>query len=134
MTKRRNYVHRNAPKFFHQWKEWEEGQFVEGIVVGSEKDAKYKRMNYIVKVEDFDIDCKNKEGVALKEGDHLLLNGCGCLERNMEGVGKGDAIKVVYTGSAKVTKGDWEGESCHTMDVFVDEVVESSDDEDEDVL
>jgi hypothetical protein len=37
----------------------------------------------------------------------------------MKGVKVGDAVKVVYTGDTEVTKGDWEGESCHTMNVYV---------------
>jgi hypothetical protein len=119
--RRRNYVHRNAPRFLHSWDKWEEGDWAEGIVVGSEKDKRFKRMNYIIKLEDFDLECEDQNGKPIKVGDNLLLNGCGCLERNMQGVQKGDAVKVVYTGQVEVSSGDWEGELCHTMDVYVAE-------------
>lgn len=137
MGKKREFEKQGGPVWFHQWDNWEEGQYVIGELVKTSQDKKYKRTNYHIKVEDFDIECTNQNDEPLKEGCILVANGCGSLEKWMADVNKGDTIKLVYGGKGEITGGDWEGEMAHGVEVHTlkDEYGEStsSDDDGEDL-
>ena len=121
MGTKRNFVRSGGPVFYHKWGEWNAGESVSGVLVGTSIDKKYKRTNYHVKVEEFDIDCTNQNDEPIKEGDTLVLNGCGILEKHLSNCDKGDAVQVVYQGMVEVTKGENAGTEAHSIEVYLDE-------------
>tara|TARA_R110000782_G_scaffold269023_2_gene366387 strand:- start:262 stop:669 length:408 start_codon:yes stop_codon:yes gene_type:complete len=135
MAKKRNLTRSGGPVFFHAWGSWEEGQYAEGTLVGTSQDKKYKRTNFHLKVEDFNVDATNQNDEPLKVGDVLVLNGCGILDKHLANVSKGDFIRVEYEGQAEITGGDWEGELAHSIAVLLEDDVNSeSSSEDDDLL
>jgi len=121
MAKKRQMNRQGGPVFYHAWKDWEENQSVGGVIVGTSIDKKYKRKNYHIKVETFDIEATNQNDEPMKEGDVLVLNGCGILEKHLANSVKGDYIEVVYEGQAEITGGDWEGELAHSIAVLLED-------------
>ena len=134
MAKKRQLSRQGGPVWYHAWKDWEAGQFAEGELVGTSIDKKYKRTNYHLKVEDFDIEATNQNDEPLEVGGVLVLNGCGILEKHLANVSKGDFIRVEYDGEAEITGGDWEGEKAHSIAVLLEDSVGSDDDEGGDLL
>lgn len=130
---RRNWERQNGPTFYHAWGNWEEGQYVEGTIVGATLDRKYKRTNYKIKVEDFDIECVRPDGTELKVGDVLTVNGTGGLA-GILGVIEGDknygekpnlvpigtAVKLQYEGYPEMTSGEYEGSNTHSVAISMD--------------
>lgn len=134
MAKKRVLTRKGGPVFFHAWKEWKEGQFAEGTLVDTSIDKKYKRKNYHIKTEDFNIEATNQNDEPLEVGGVLVLNGCGILEKHLANVSKGDFIRVEYDGQAEITGGDWEGELAHSISVLLEEDAGSSDEGEDDLL
>lgn len=130
MAKKRTMTRQGGPVFYHAWKQWEEDQSVTGTIVGTSIDKKYKRKNYHVKVEEFDIEAVNQNDEAMEEGDTLVLNGCGILEKHLANCVKGDALQVVYKGMVP----NKDGEDCHSIEVYLEEssLGESASDDDDD--
>lgn len=131
----RNFKRKGGPVFYRAWKEWEESDYAVGTIVDTSVDKKYKRTNYLLKLEEFNFEAEDHNGKELKEGDTLVLNGCGLLEKHLGNSEIGDAVKVVYAGQSEITSGEWEGTKAHNIEVYLEEGNESSPiDEDDDIL
>jgi len=149
MAKRtiRQWEKKNGPTFYHAWANWEEGQFVEGVFMGGVLDKKYKRTNYKIKVEDFDITCERPDGKELQVGDVITINGTGGLARNlgvMEGdktedtnpslISEGTAVRLVYEGIVEIEGGDWAGQEAHSVTVYMEKPGTTTNTDEEDYL
>lgn len=131
MAKRKFGNRVGGPVFFRAWNSWEEGDMASGTIVDFSLDKKYKRTNYHLKVEEFNFECENQNGEAMKEGDILVLNGTGGLKKHLGCMKEGDAIKkgtalmATYEGQAEITGGDWEGEKAHSVAIQFEEDYEN---------
>ena len=144
MAKKRTMRKMGGPVWYKSWKPskkgeggWEVDDMVGGVLVDTSIDKKYKRTNYHVKVETFEFadGCPNQDGKELQEGDVLVLNGCGILEKHLAGVDRGTYIEVVYKGQAEITSGEWEGEMATSLEVSIEEsAAQQADDSEEDDL
>ena len=56
--------------------------------------------------------------IATEDGD-VGLNSTGKLKKLMAHVSPGSALKIVYKGKTKITKGAMKGKDAHDFDVFV---------------
>ena len=137
MAKRKFGNRVGGPVFFRAWGSWEADEYVSGEIVDFSLDKKYKRTNYHIKVEEFNFDCENQNGEAMKVGDVLVLNGTGGLKKHLgcmreDGtlVKKGTALMATYEGQAEITGGDWEGELAHSIAIQFEEDGESESDDD----
>lgn len=100
-------------RVYKKWKEWEEGEYVIGKLIGTYID-KFKNTCYEVEVIESDVE-------EFEEGKVAGLNSCGSLNYKMEDVLIGSTVRVEYTGTTVLDKGDFEGTEAHTVDVSIDE-------------
>ena len=128
MSRKRQMKKMGGPVWYRSWRPskkglggWEIDDEVTGTLVDTSIDKKYKRTNYHIKVEEFNFDCENQKGEPLEVGDTLVLNGCGILEKYLEGVQRGEAINVIYKGQAEITSGEWEGEMAINLEVYIED-------------
>ena len=132
MAQKRQMKKMGGPVWYRSWKPttsgknkgsggWDEGDMVGGTLVDTSLDKKYKRLNYHIKVEEFNFDCENQDGDPLKIGDVLVLNGCGTLEKYFANLKRGEYVEVVYEGEAEIKSGDWEGEMAISLSVSIEE-------------
>ena len=106
------FVERGGSVNYKPWKEWKEDDFVVGEYVNQKTD-KFGKPSYTLRVIDSNIE--------LQEGSSLALNSCGSLNYKMEQVAEGAIVKVVYTGTGVVEKGQMKGKDFHKVDLFVGE-------------
>lgn len=117
------------------WKFWEEGDWVEGKLIGTSED-KYNKTNYQIEVEDSDLaySCENLvkdkdskvTSLEIKKGDTLILNSMGSLDYKMQSVEVGQTVKVTYKGVTKLPEDHkFKNKDSHQVDVEVAESDES---------
>lgn len=99
---------------YRAWKQWASGDFLVGSYV-SQKADNYGNPSYKVEV----IEAKFADGTAPKAGAFFSFNSSGSLNKVMEEVNEGDAIKVIYKGTEVVSKGKFKGKPYHAMEVLV---------------
>ena len=135
---KRNMKKMGGPVFYRSWKPtksgknkgsggWEIGDSVGGTLVDTSLDKKYKRTNYHIKVETFNFECENQNGVAMVVGDILVLNGNGTLEKHFANLKRGEYVEVEFEGEAEITSGEWEGEMAICLSVHIEDNGELSD-------
>jgi hypothetical protein len=125
-----------------QWKSWQVGDWVEGVLVGTVED-KYKKTNFQIQVtecsladscqnavEDEKADAAKKKravkftSLEVKPGDTLVLNSMGTLNFKMGNVSEGQSVKVTYLGTEVLPDNhQYGGAESHQVDV---ETVEES--------
>jgi hypothetical protein len=114
---------------FRAWKEWSEGDYVIGQLIGTNQNKKNKsKKDWIIKVEDAEFEDSKLARELV--GKNLTLNTAGQLDKGMDQVEIGDLVKVMYNGSAEMQGGDYKGEMAHNMEVSL--VEEESDDSEDD--
>lgn len=114
---------------YRAWKEWAEGDWIVGKLVGTSPNRKNKsKKDWILEVEEVGFE-DAKAAKKLKKGTKITLNCAGQLDRGMEQVGDGELVQVVYNGEGEMEGGDYAGQMAHSMEVTI---VEPDSDEDED--
>lgn len=129
-----------GPRIYRKWGEWKAGDIVIGKYVAKGIDQ-YKKPQWVLKVEEAFL--KNKKLQAEMIGQNLALNSCGIIDKAFKGseeeeiapIKLGQMVQVTYTGTSTITKGKFEGDEAHSMEVDIvtegDDGEEQSDSSDE---
>jgi hypothetical protein len=113
---------------YHAWKEWSEGDYLIGKLLGSSPNRKNQsKKDWIIEVAqpNFKSAAQNKR---LKAGTRLTLNSAGQFDKGIEQIEIGDMFQVTYNGCHEMEGGNFAGQMAHTMEVV--EVEEDKDDDD----
>ncbi len=100
---------------YKAYKEWEEGDFIEGEYQGIIGRDKFGKPKYGVKVSDSFLE----DGTKLEVGERFSVNACGLLDKKMEDVEEGTNIRVEYGGEGTIEKGTWAGSTAHNVKLFI---------------
>ena len=104
-----------GPVLFHAWADWSEGHYVVGEYISS-YESTYRgavNQNFKVKVEDCNFTITNKEGREIDpNGQTIVLNGNGKLNKFFENVKIGMMVEVAYAGK----KPGNDGTEYHTFE------------------
>ena len=143
---KRKYVEKRklsgGKKMFRKWESWKEGEYVIGKLVGTHLDQ-YKKLCPLIEVETAEFE----EGASF-EGNVLVLNSCGMLDKAISKVVEGAILQVTYQGSSLIERGPYKGKVAHKVEVleleeegslngggasmepnyFIDEIKDSDDD------
>jgi hypothetical protein len=128
VVKRRVFKALNGSKSYRKWKEWSEGDYIIGKFVDEEADN-YRKPSYVLEVEEVEFEDKEAEEKC-GPGKRVALNSTGLLDKIMsKKVQIGDVIMVEYGGKDVMTKGPFEGDPVHIINVSVVEEEEDSSDD-----
>ncbi len=111
-------------KVYRKWDEYEVGDVLIGKYVAIHTDQ-YKKECPVVEV--LEAQFKDDSGDDL-EGQQLVLNACGMLNKALEDVAFGQLIQVTYNGKSTIEKGPYKDKEAHTMSVDIVELDEEEPD------
>lgn len=122
----RKYKKIGGNKFYRGWKEWKEGDCLEGQLIDISED-KYNKPNYHISVESVNFDLEYN-GKILEEGSILCLNACGSINHKLESYDPADKSKKIFckftylgTGVVDNEKSIHHGSDFHDVDVEISE-------------
>lgn len=104
-------------RVYLNWKEWEEGDFVEGKWVDEYTDS-FGNPAYVLQLADYSL---SNAPETIEKGGSFVLNSCGSLKAKMEKLQVGAKIRVEYAGVDKIKKGKFTGKEFHNVRVFLTE-------------
>ena len=101
-------------KVYRGWKNWAEGEFIQGVLVGQSTDN-YGKPNWHIQVVETNIEDQDE----IIEGATVGLNSCGGLDFKLAQVEEGESVYIEYDGTTALTKGKFKGKDCHNVIVKV---------------
>lgn len=111
-------------KTYKKWSDWSVGDIIIGTYVADHEDQ-YEKTNPVLKV----IDAFTKEKNDFM-GKNLVINSCGVVDSafysSKNPIKMGETVQIEYTGTTEMEKGKYAGKDCHTMNIDVVELDDSS--------
>lgn len=96
---------------FRGLNEWDEGDTVEAVYLGTKTKNKYKKNNhhFLVEASNFDKKLVGKE----------LVISAGILDFKLKEVSEDEVIQLEYLGKETMSKGEWAGSKAHNVKISI---------------
>ncbi len=101
-------------KVYRGWKNWVEGEYIQGVLTGTSVDN-YNKTNWHIQITETNIEDEDE----IIEGVTIGLNSCGSLDFKMVQVAEGETVYIEYNGKGELTKGKFAGKEFHEVIVKV---------------